>query len=116
MAVNDQKHDGTELVHVRNWNACYNSGADVIALSCTVTTADSSATISAAGLILNDSKGMTLASSYAEFTSSSESVTLALNLPPNGLGVGDTVEGVVSGEVQGLHYFFEQRLTISSCG
>jgi len=114
MAANDEKHDGTDLVQVSNWNVCYNSGADVIALSCTVTTADSSATISAAGLILNDSNGMTLASSYVEFTGSSE-VTLALNLPPGGLGVGDTVEGVVSGEVQGLHYFFEERLTISSC-
>ena len=93
------------LVTVSNWNACYNSGEDIISLSCTVTAINSSATISGGGLILSNSQGKTLCSSYNEF-SGTESANLALNLPSNGLGVGDTVSGVVSGEVGKEHYFF----------
>lgn len=117
MTLNDPKGGvgSGELVTVGDWKACYNEGDNVIALSCTVTTVDSDAAISGVGLILNNSAGVTLASTYTEFSSSSESVSPSINLPPGGLGVGDTVWGVVSGEVQGQHYFFEQELTISSC-
>jgi len=118
MAANDPKHkeaSGSGAVKVSDWNVCYNSGDDVIALSCTVITNDSSATISGVGLMLNNSKGAILCSTYTELSGGTESVNPALNLPPNGLSVGDTVWGVVSGEVAGKHYFFEQQLTIGSC-
>jgi hypothetical protein len=117
MAANDPKRagaSGAQLVTVSNWQACYNSGDGVLVLSCTVTTRDSSAGISGAGLILNNSAGATLGTSYTEFAGS-ESVNLALNLQPSGTGVGDSVMGVVTGEVQGQHYFIEQQLTVGSC-
>src|SRR5258708_275620 len=117
MAANEPKPGSAspaDLVTISNWQACYNSGDGMVVLSCTVTTRGSSAGISGAGLILNNSAGATLGTSYTEF-SGSESVNLALNLPPGGISVGDSVVGVVSGEVQGQHYFIEQRLTISSC-
>jgi len=104
-----------ESVAVTGWNACYNSGDEVISLSCTGTTSDSSAAISGVGLILNNSKGSTLASTYAELSNGCESVTPALNIHPYGLQLGDTVYGVVSGEAQGHHYFFEQKLVIGTC-
>jgi hypothetical protein len=44
----------------------------------------------------------------------SESVTPALNLPPGGLKVGDTVSAVVSGEMDDKHYFFEHELVIGN--
>jgi len=109
------KATGNELVTVTNWTACYNSGENIIALSCTVATADASATISGVGLILNTSDGATLASSYTESSGGSETVNPALNLPPGGLKVGSTVWGVVSGECEGQHYFFEEKLTITTC-
>src|SRR5712692_3246078 len=113
MAANDPKParaSGAALVTVSNWQACYNSGDDMAVLSCTVATVDSGATISGAGLILNNSAGATLGTSYSEFAGS-ESVNLALNFPPSGISVGDSVMGVVSGEVQGQHYFIEEKLT-----
>ena len=106
---------GSGAVSVTDWNACYNSGDDMIALSCTVTTEDSRATITGVGLILNNSKGVILCSTYTGLSGGTKSVNPSLNLPPNGLGVGDTVWAVVSGEVAGQHYFFEQELTIGSC-
>jgi hypothetical protein len=117
MGANDPKAasaSGAELVTVSKWQACYNSGEGVIVLSCTVTTRDSSATISGAGLIFNNRAGATLGTSYTEFAGS-ESVNLGLNLPPGGIRIGDSVTGVVTGEVKGQHYFIEQELTISSC-
>jgi hypothetical protein len=112
---NDKTGGANESVVVTDWNACYNSNDDVISLSCTVTTSDSSAAISGVGLLLNNSQGISLASSYAELSSGCKSVTPALNIPPSGLKVGDTVWGVVSGEVHGQHYFFEQKLVIGTC-
>jgi hypothetical protein len=111
----DKTRGANESVAVSDWNACYNSGEGVISLSCRVTTKDSSAAIAGVGLILNTSQGSTLASSYAELSNNCESVTPALNLPPGGLKVGDTVWGVVSGEVGDQHYFFEQKLVIETC-
>ena len=100
----DNKTGGAnDSVVVTSWNACYNSGEGVISLSCTVTSSDSSAVISGVGLMLNDSRGITLTSTYAELSNDCESVTPALNIPPGGLKVGDTVRGVVSGEARGQH-------------
>jgi len=113
--ADDKIGGANESVAVTDWNACYNSGDGVISLSCTVTTSDSSAAISGVGLVLNNSKGLTLASSYTELSNDCESVTPALNMPPGGLKVGDIVWGVVSGEAQGQHYFFEQKLVIGTC-
>ena len=106
---------GNELVKVTDWTACYNRGDNIIVLSCTVATSDASATISGVGLLLNTSNGATLASFYTGLSGGSETVSPALNLPPGGLRIGDTVWGVVSGECQGQHYFFEEELTISTC-
>lgn len=109
------KATGNELVTVTNWTACYNSADNIIALSCTVATADASTSISGVGLMLNTGNGATLASFYTGLSGGSETVSPALNLPPGGLKVGDTVWGVVSGECQGQHYFFEEKLTITTC-
>jgi len=109
---NDSKRDS---VTVTNWMACYNSGDDTIVLSCTVTTNDSSASIVGVGLILNNSSGKTLISTYTELANGTNSVTPALNLAPNGLKVGDTVMGVATGEAGGDHYFFEENLLIGKC-
>jgi hypothetical protein len=113
--ADDNTGNGNESVAVTGWNACYNNGEDVISLSCTVATNDSSAAISGVGLILNTSGGTTLGSTYADLSNPCESATPALNLPPGGLKVGDTVWGVVSGEVNEQHYFFEQELVIGEC-
>ena len=113
--ANDKTGGASESVAVTDWNACYNSGEGVISLSCTVTSSDSSAAISGVGLMLNNSQGSTLASTYAEVSNDCESITPALNIPPGGLKVGDTVLGVVSGEARGQHYFFEKELVIGSC-
>ena len=113
--ADDKTGDGNKSVKVTDWNACYNSGEDVISLSCTVATKHSSAAISGVGLILNDSQGKSLASTYAELSNGSQSVTPAINLPPGDLKVGDTVWGVVSGEVNEHHYFFEEKLVIEAC-
>jgi hypothetical protein len=102
------------VVDVNDWKACYNSGDDVIALSCTVSTINERATISGAGLILNNAAGRTVASFYAEFEGSKTAV-VALNIPPGDISVGDSIMGVVSGEADGQHYFVEQNLTIANC-
>src|SRR5215212_11848782 len=113
--TDDKRGDGNDTVAVTEWNVCYNSGENVISLSCTVASKDSSAAISGVGLILNDSKGSTLASTYVDLSNGSQSVTPALNLPPGGLKPGETVWGVVSGEVNDQHFFFEERLVIGNC-
>ena len=113
--MTDDKTAANESVVVTEWNACYNSGAAVLSLSCTVTSRDGSAAISGVRLMLNDSRGRTLVSNYTELSNDSDSVIPALNIPPGGCKVGDTVWGVVSGEVQGKHYFFEQKLVIGTC-
>ena len=118
MVANSSKIGGKSIsgsIIVTDWNVCHNSGDDVIALSCMVATSDSSAAISSVGLMLNNSAGLTLASSYTEFSSNSESATPSLNLPPSELKVGDTIVGVVSGQAEGQHYFFEQELVIGNC-
>lgn len=102
-------------VTVTNWQACYNSGDGVIALSCSVTATDESATISGAGLILNDAGGRMINSFYAEFDGS-RSVTLALNIPAQDeLSVGADVTGVTTGEAGGSHFFVEESLKITNC-
>ena len=103
----------TPIVEVSSWNACYNSGDGIISLSCTVTANDHG--ISGVGLLLNNSAGMTLASTYVELDGECPSVTPAINIPPGALKVGDHVSGVVSGEANGHHYFFEEKLTIENC-
>lgn len=113
--ANDKTGSANAVVAVTGWNACYNSGDGVIALSCTVTTSDSSAAISGVGLMLNNSQGSILASTYTELSNECNSVTPALNLPPGALKVGDVVWGVVSGEARGQHYFFEEKLVIQNC-
>ena len=112
MADDNKVGDGNESVAVSDWNACYNEGEGVISLSCKVASKDSSKAISGVGLMLNNSEGSTLASTYTDLSSPSESVTPALNLPPGELKVGDTVWGVVSGEVNDQHYFFEEKLVV----
>lgn len=106
---------GNDLVHVSDWVACVNSNDGIIAVYCTVTTTDSSASITGAGLILNTSKGQTLVSSYTEMTGGSSTVTPSINVPPGNLKVGDSVMAVVSGECQDHHYFFEEEVTITTC-
>jgi hypothetical protein len=110
--MNVTDNSATSNVSVSQWNACYNSGDGVIALTCVVTS--SSSDISGVGLMLNNSKGEILASSYFEF-SNSETVTVALNLPMGNLDVGDSVFGVASGQANGHHFFFEEHLTIVNC-
>jgi hypothetical protein len=115
MVPNNATAGDKSSVRVTAWNACYNSGDGVIALSCTVSVNNSDSGISGVGLMLNTSEGVTLASGYTDLSNNNESVTPALNLPPGDLKVGDAVWGVVSGEADGQHYFFEQELTIVNC-
>ena len=105
----------SDIVKVSDWNVCFNSNDNIIALSCTITTIDSSATITGVGLILNDGRGNTLASSYVGSSGGSETASPALNLPPGNLKVGDSVAAVATGECGGHHFFFEQELTIGDC-
>ncbi len=100
-------------VQVSSWNACLNSADGIISLSCAVTS--NGGGISAVGLILNSSVGETIASSYVEFSSDCQSVTPAINLPQGALKVGDTVNGVVSGQSNSRHFFFQKALTIGDC-
>ena len=115
MAANNPQKNSVDLVTVSDWDACYNSGDNMLVLSCTVTTTDSSPTIKGVGLILNSGGGATLASIYTELSGGVESASPAINLAPGNLAVGDSIEGVVSGEVGGQHYFFKQALTIGKC-
>ena len=105
----------TDSVSVTDWSACYNDADDILVLSCTVKTNDGSAAISGVGLILNTAQGQTMASTYTEISGDNESVMPALNLPPAGFSVGDTVSAVVSGEAGGEHFFFQEKLTIGKC-
>jgi hypothetical protein len=75
--ANDSKAGG---VAVTNWIACYNSG-EMVVLSCTVTTNDSSSSIDGVGLILNNNPGIILASTYNELSNGSRSVSPSLNVP-----------------------------------
>lgn len=102
------------LVTINDWQACINSNDGIVVLSCTVTAVDSGATVAGAGLILNNSGGEVVGSSYAEFTNSN-SMNLSLNLPAGDIKVGDSIAGVASGEVQGQHFFIQQELTVGSC-
>jgi hypothetical protein len=100
---------------VSDWNACYNSADNLLVVSCSVSSADASPTISGIGLIVNDSAGTTLASFYNGLSTGSEHVYPAFNLPPGHLNVGDAVWAVVQGECEGQHFFVEQELTIGHC-
>jgi hypothetical protein len=118
MAANNPKlgaSTGPSLVTVSDWVACYNKADDIIALSCTIRTNDSSATITGVGLILNNEKGITVGSFYTALSNGCEFVNPSINLPPGGLQEGETVWGVASGEVHKQHYFFEEKLTLGSC-
>ena len=84
--ANDSKAGG--VVAVTNWKACYNSGDEMIVPSCTVTTNDSSPSITGAGLILNNNLGTILASTYSELSNGSASVSPALNMPPAACELG----------------------------
>jgi hypothetical protein len=110
--ANDSKAGG---VAVTNWIACYNSGDEMVVLSCTVTTNDSSSSIDGVGLILNNNSGIILASTYNELSNGSRSVSPSLNVPRGGLQAGANVLAVVSGEAEGDHFFFEQELVIEDC-
>lgn len=118
MAADDPKtngNSGEQVVKVSDWNACFNSESDVIALYCTVSTENPGETITGVGLTLNNVGGLVLASCYTELDEGSSVVSPALNLLPGGLEVGHTIEAVVSGEAAGQHFFFEQKLTITKC-
>ena len=110
-------------IRVTAWNACYNAGEGIISLSCTATA--NGGGISGIGLMLNNPAGETLASIYVELSGDCTSVTPAINLPPGKppanapnawvLKVGESINGVVSGEADGQHFFFQEALTIENC-
>lgn len=100
-------------IKVTSWNACYNAGEGIISLSCTATA--NGGGISGIGLMLNSSAGETLASTYVELSGDCASVTPAINVPPGMLRVGDRINGVVSGEADGQHFFFQETLIIENC-
>ena len=102
-------------VSVSNWNACFNSNDNILTLSCRITAEEGKETMSAVGLILNDGDGKTIASMYVELAENNSLASPALNVPGDGLAVGGQVVAAVSGEADGQHFFFEQRLTIENC-
>jgi hypothetical protein len=109
--TNDSKNNVT----VTNWDACYNSGDDMIVLSCEVATIDSSPTITGVGILLNNHAGITLATCYVELSNGTASATPSLNLSTGSLQVGDAVTGVVTGEADKDHFLVEQDLVIGTC-
>jgi hypothetical protein len=115
MAVSNPQSGHALTVTVSDWNACFNSEENIIALSCNITTVDASPSITGVGILLNDIQGATLASCYTTLSGGVETVSPALNLPPGHLGVGDAVSAVATGECHGQHFFFEQELTIGKC-
>lgn len=110
--TNDQ--ETSNVVEVSDWQACYNSSDNEIVVSCKVSTVDAKATITGAGLVLVNREGQTLSSFYSEFDGST-TVDLALNLPPSGIKVGDSVMGVASGEADGQHFLEQQKLQVGNC-
>ncbi len=104
-----------DIINVSDWIACYNSGDNVIVVSCTVSSADGSASITGIGLLVNDSEGSTLSSFYNSSSSGSETVYPAFNLPPGNISVDDSVWGIVQGECNGQHFFVEKELTVGNC-
>jgi hypothetical protein len=113
--MSTNKPSNTEVVTVSDWSACFNSSDNQLVISCTVSSADSSASITGIGLIVNNAEGSTLASFYNSSSSGSETVYPAFNLPPGHLNLGDSVWAVVQGECHGQHFFSEEELTISTC-
>ena len=104
-----------DVVTVSDWIACYNRSDNVIVVSCSVSSANGTASITGVGLLVNTHEESTLASFYNSSSSGSETVYPAFNLPPGNLSVGDVVWGVVQGECDGQHFFNEQELTIQEC-
>jgi hypothetical protein len=115
MAVTNPQAPKKGVVTVSDWNACFNSGENIIALSCSITSVDASPSITGVGIILNDIQGATLATCYTNLSGGVETVSPALNLLPGHLGVGDAVSAVAQGEYEGQHFFYEQHLTIGKC-
>jgi len=102
-------------VSISNWNACYDTNDGIFSLSCRITADEGQATISGVGLILNDGGGKTIASMYVELAEESSLASPALNVPGNGFSIGDPVIAAASGEAEGKHFFFEEKLTIEGC-
>ena len=88
MSTNMSSH---HVVTASDWKACYNSSDNVLVVSCTVSSADSSPSIRGGGLVVNDAEGSTVASYYNSFSTSSEAVYPAFNLPLGKLSIGDAV-------------------------
>src|SRR4051812_16937781 len=93
--------------NVSAWSACLNNADGMIVASCTVAGDD----ISGVGLIVNTGAGQTIASCYTELSGGCMSASPSLNLAPNGLGEGDTVLLAASGEADGQHFFFEEKVS-----
>jgi hypothetical protein len=106
---------GPAPVTVSDWVACINANDDIIVVSCTISTVDSSAGITGVGLILNTSKGVTLVSTYVGLSTGSNSVSPSINLPLGEFAPGDSVAAVAQGECDGKHFFFEQDLSVGNC-
>ena len=113
--MSTNKSSDNDVVTARRWQACYNSSDNVLVVSCTVSSADSGASITGVGLVVNDAEGSTLASFYNRFSSGSETVYPAFNLPLGTLSIGDAVFVVVQGECSGQHFFIEEEMTIANC-
>jgi hypothetical protein len=112
MGSNNQEPES--VVDFNDWTACYNSGDDVLVVSCSVSTIDDKATITGGGLVVNNSGGQTVGSFYAEFEGSN-TVSLAINIPPGSINVGDSIMAVASGEADDQHYFGEKNLSVTNC-
>ena len=106
---------GAASVSISNWNACYNAGSGIVALSCRVTAAEGEALISAVGLVLNDGAGNEIASMYVELAEETSLASPALNVPAGTLKLGDQVIAAATGEADGEHFFFEQTLSVENC-
>lgn len=109
----DTDTSGNDGVTVSDWAACLEQGT--LALSCTVTTNDSSATITSAVLSATNSDDTDLVACGASLSSGVETVFPSLNLPSSGLSVGDSITAAVGGEADGEHYFFTQSITLAAC-
>jgi len=97
--------------NVSGWSACFNTTEGTIVASCTIT-GDG---ITGVGLIVNTGAGELVASCYTELAGGSSSASPSVNLVSKTVKEGDTLLLAASGEADGQHFFFEEKITIGTC-
>jgi len=98
-------------VSTSDWSASINSDDGMLVVSYTV--AADSGSLGGVGLVVSNSGGHTVATAYVDLTGDANSASPAINVPADGVAVGDTVVAAATGEAGGEHFFEEKRLTVT---